>query len=207
MPALAPQTLEDRREALLMAAFRCFGRKGYRATSMRDICAEAGVSIGGLYCHFKNKEAIIAAVAQFVSERRAELITPPMDAAGAHDASAAIAAAMRALFIGAYGGDREALLGDVSLVGEAIHIPALKVILQNSDHEQIGALRSLLGRLGGLDDAGAAPLAELLTAMGYGLIILAAYHDDFEPEACIAALERLLRAALEATPAPGAERS
>lgn len=200
MPALDPDALDRRREALLMAAFRCFGRKGYRATSMRDICAEAGVSIGGLYCHYNSKEEIIAGVARLISERRARVVATPADDDGRRDPSAGIAAAMRALFTDAYGGDRDALLGDVSLVGEAIHIPALKAILQNTDREQIDALSTLLEPIEGLDDDLKSNLARLLTAAGYGLIILAAYHEDFDPDTCITALERLLDPLLKPAP-------
>jgi AcrR family transcriptional regulator len=35
-----------------------FSHQGYRATSMRDIAARAGVSTGNVYHHFKDKEAI-----------------------------------------------------------------------------------------------------------------------------------------------------
>ncbi len=44
------------------AALRCFGRMGYRATSMRAIASELGWSAPALYRYFENKEALIAAV-------------------------------------------------------------------------------------------------------------------------------------------------
>ena len=46
------------RTHILDAALRLFSHQGYRATSMRDIAAGAGVSTGNVYHHFKEKEAI-----------------------------------------------------------------------------------------------------------------------------------------------------
>jgi TetR/AcrR family transcriptional regulator, acrAB operon repressor len=42
----------------LGAALKLFSHQGYGATSMREIAAEAGLSVGNLYHHFGNKEAI-----------------------------------------------------------------------------------------------------------------------------------------------------
>ena len=40
------------------AALELFSTQGYGATSMRQISEKAGVSLGNLYHHFGNKEAI-----------------------------------------------------------------------------------------------------------------------------------------------------
>ena len=46
------------RERLLAAALELFVRKGYAATSVREIVAAAGVSKPALYYYFENKEGI-----------------------------------------------------------------------------------------------------------------------------------------------------
>ena len=48
--------------AVVDAAYRLIVSQGYRATSMRDIAAEAGISAGSIYNHFPTKEAIVEAV-------------------------------------------------------------------------------------------------------------------------------------------------
>ena len=48
------------RDNLLDAAARVFRRRGYNATTIRDIAKEAGVALGGLYRHFSSKEEFIA---------------------------------------------------------------------------------------------------------------------------------------------------
>ncbi|HEX7185103.1 MAG TPA: TetR/AcrR family transcriptional regulator [Thermoanaerobaculia bacterium] len=42
----------------LKAALSLFSRQGYRATSMRQIARRSGLSVGNLYHHFGNKDAI-----------------------------------------------------------------------------------------------------------------------------------------------------
>jgi AcrR family transcriptional regulator len=49
------------RERLLEAARVCFGRHGYAATRIADITAEAEMSQGGFYRHFKDKNDILVA--------------------------------------------------------------------------------------------------------------------------------------------------
>ncbi len=46
------------RERILVAALQLFSSQGYRATSVRDIAAAAGVSTGNVYHHFPDKETI-----------------------------------------------------------------------------------------------------------------------------------------------------
>jgi AcrR family transcriptional regulator len=49
---------ERAREAILHAAADTFALSGYARTSMKDIAAHAGISVGMLYNHFKGKEEI-----------------------------------------------------------------------------------------------------------------------------------------------------
>ncbi len=61
----------EARQQILLAAIKLLGSKGYANMSMNDIVAESGVSKGGVYWHFKSKDAIIEAV--FVSFLDAQL--------------------------------------------------------------------------------------------------------------------------------------
>ena len=53
----------DRKVQILDAAILCFARRGFHQTSMHDISAEAGISVGLIYRYFQNKEAVISAMA------------------------------------------------------------------------------------------------------------------------------------------------
>jgi AcrR family transcriptional regulator len=54
---------QDRRNQILSAAFCCFAKRGFHQTSMHDISAEAGISVGLIYRYFESKEAVISAMA------------------------------------------------------------------------------------------------------------------------------------------------
>ena len=60
-PQLEPSL--DRRAQILDAALVCFAKRGFHQTSMHDISAEAGISVGLIYRYFDNKEAVISAMA------------------------------------------------------------------------------------------------------------------------------------------------
>ena len=55
-------TDSETRQQILLATIKLLGTKGYANMSMTDIVAESGISTGGIYWHFKNKDAIIEAV-------------------------------------------------------------------------------------------------------------------------------------------------
>ena len=50
----------ERRQQLVHAATRLFAERGFRAVSMEDLAAEAGVSGPAVYRHFASKEALLA---------------------------------------------------------------------------------------------------------------------------------------------------
>lgn len=72
MPKLNAEQTAERRQRFIDAASVCFARDGFHKTTMADICAEAGLSVGAIYLYFDSKEAIIEAV---VDERMSALQT------------------------------------------------------------------------------------------------------------------------------------
>lgn len=65
-------------ESLLEAAALLFGEKGIDATSVADVAARAGCSVGSVYHHFRDKRALLYAVFERMSE---ELSATTRDAA------------------------------------------------------------------------------------------------------------------------------
>ena len=49
---------EQRKQQIRTAATRCFVRRGFAATRLLDIAREAGLSKGGVYFHYRAKEAL-----------------------------------------------------------------------------------------------------------------------------------------------------
>jgi AcrR family transcriptional regulator len=68
MPRVSDQHLAARRQQILDAARVCFTRNGFHATSMQDVIAEAGLSVGAVYRYFKGKEELVMAIAGQVVE-------------------------------------------------------------------------------------------------------------------------------------------
>jgi AcrR family transcriptional regulator len=71
---------EETRAALLAAARRLFGRKGYAETGTEEVVAAAKVTRGALYYQFEDKAALFAAVVESVG---AEILAAIERAAGA----------------------------------------------------------------------------------------------------------------------------
>lgn len=62
-PAPTQEQLDARRHLILEAAWRRFARHGFHASSMDQVIAEAGLSPGSVYRHFRGKDELIAASA------------------------------------------------------------------------------------------------------------------------------------------------
>jgi AcrR family transcriptional regulator len=62
MPGLRAKQKEKRREAIMGAASKLFKNKGFTATSMEGIAAEAELSVGTVYNYFKTKGDICLAI-------------------------------------------------------------------------------------------------------------------------------------------------
>lgn len=68
----APQSARDR---LLEAGVKLIRRQGYAATSVGELCAEAGVTKGAFFHHFESKEALGAELARYWSNSTSGFFT------------------------------------------------------------------------------------------------------------------------------------
>jgi len=64
MPRVSESHLAARRQQILDAARVCFLRNGFHATSMQDVIAQAGLSVGAVYRYFPSKAEIVEAIAE-----------------------------------------------------------------------------------------------------------------------------------------------
>ncbi|MFF5174313.1 TetR/AcrR family transcriptional regulator [Micromonospora sp. NPDC000089] len=74
MPRVSDEHLAARRQQILDAARRCFLRDGFHHTSMQDVIAEAGLSVGAVYRYFPSKNDLITAISQAVIGGAEEVI-------------------------------------------------------------------------------------------------------------------------------------
>jgi AcrR family transcriptional regulator len=68
------------RSAIIDAALRLFRERGYDATTMRAIAAEAGVSVGNAYYYFESKEQLIQGFYDRAQEDHAAAARPVLKA-------------------------------------------------------------------------------------------------------------------------------
>ena len=90
-----PPAEEAKREDIIEAALTLFRERGVKATTIREIAAEAGVTSGALYRHFESKVSL----AQALFEDCADRMTASLRRAAedASDPREALASATRAL--------------------------------------------------------------------------------------------------------------
>jgi AcrR family transcriptional regulator len=115
---LQPQTLRERHrsttiETVLAAAEEVFADQGLHAAHMGDIAARAGVSVGTLYNHFKDREALLAGL---MEARREELLSHLDEALRAAASKPAI--------------DRLRLVIETMLAHKSRHRKFLQILLQ-----------------------------------------------------------------------------
>ena len=82
--AIEPSTPKGRRtrQTILDAASTVFTKDGYVDARMSDVATEAGLSLGGLYRYFENKEDLFSSVIRDIHEelfRRSRSSTPISD--------------------------------------------------------------------------------------------------------------------------------
>jgi AcrR family transcriptional regulator len=72
-----PKELRDerRRNEIVAAAQECVVRRGFHAASMAEIAAAARMSVGQIYRHFANKEAVVHAIVERVAANRLQMLS------------------------------------------------------------------------------------------------------------------------------------
>jgi AcrR family transcriptional regulator len=89
---------ELRREEILRAAIRIFGKKGFAATCVEDIADAAKIAKGTLYLYFKSKEEIYTAAVQLAVQELQTLSAERVGAATGVREKLAVAIGLRMSF-------------------------------------------------------------------------------------------------------------
>lgn len=154
-------------DRLLISAASLFARWGFDKTSMDDIAREAGVSKGGVYLEFPNKEALFKAVVHREFARYAEDWLQRFE----RDPGAWSFARMLQHSIAAVNANpliKALVTRDSRVYGSYLQrdpeLLSLAVSMRSEffgQLQQVGAMR---------DDIPAAVLAYLVSVMGYGLV-------------------------------------
>lgn len=194
MPKVSDEYLDGRRQQIIDAAYRCFARKGFHQTTMREIYAESGLSAGAIYHYFSSKEEIIKASFIFDFQRALPVF---QQAADDPDPLSAIVRLLDFFYAGlesaaALGADRVNIQG----WAEALVNPQLLSPLQESLQAFVDQLGRLVRRgqaLGGIEpalDPGA--VGEVILSSYFGLYLQKAFRPDLDVGKYKAAVVSLL---------------
>lgn len=130
-----PALPERRRTQILDAARACFRERGFRLTTIEDVCAEARISPGALYRYFDSKADIIAAIALDARAEAEAMLDRVNDSEGLVDGLAELAR----VFFETFDGDGDAaLLADIW--AEAARDQMLAKALLSREQAAIGRL-------------------------------------------------------------------
>jgi len=194
--ARADRQAEQRRR-ILDAAIACFARGGFHATGMQAVCAEAGMSPGGLYRYFRSKEAIIEAIVERDRAAIPAMLAPLLEA---DDVVEAIVEAARQFVAGNLKSEGMPIFPE--LYAEAIRNPAVKAIAERCDVEVHEILMRVLERgktLRQIDPAlDANHAARLLMAFSDGVLLRILYEPAARLEGLMPMFERSIRSFLAA---------
>src|ERR1700716_1997815 len=71
---LWPDVQPEAARRLMLAGVESFARRGYHATTTRDIASGAGMSPAALYVHFPSKAALLFAISRYGHEQTLALV-------------------------------------------------------------------------------------------------------------------------------------
>jgi AcrR family transcriptional regulator len=74
----ASERTAERRERLIAAGLEVFARRGYSASTVRDVCREAGLTERYFYESFRNREALLGALADRIVDEALEAVAPAL---------------------------------------------------------------------------------------------------------------------------------
>lgn len=192
MPRVTDTYRSEQRERILLAAARCFARRGFHVTSMDDVIAEAGLSAGAVYGYYRGKDQLIEAVArramELVDEVLPRLTASPTPAALVEQLlSTVLELAERAGF--------DPTRVAVQAWGESVRNPVVRQVVQDGYR----AIRAHLAEAvrgwqrDGVVPADACPedVAKVLFGLLPGFILQRQLLGDVQPDRYAAALRDL----------------
>lgn len=178
----------ERRQEILQAVLPAFLEKGYDKTSMDDVVKISGVSKGTLYWHFKNKEALFAALIELVMRDFLLNFQQVSDYAAKHSATDTLRL-MCTSWIDLMEQQPDYLKMFVDFFLQAAHHPQVKTVIATFYQEYMQLMIGIIERgiaNGEFRPVNAAAVASILAGaldgLGLQLILREAWHLDAMPD-------------------------
>lgn len=194
MPKVTEEYLLARRSQIMQAAIECFSRQGFHRTTMQDIIAEAGLSVGSIYRYFESKEEIVAAIAKEHHAPEAAVLDGVADDTDLFGLLTRLAAVSISRLKDP--AEQKWRRVTVQLWAEALRDPQIMQVIRSGLDRPIEQLAELFSRA---KDSGelAAPMdpigaAHLCASLFQGLVLQQAWNPDLDVEAYLSAVSTLV---------------
>ncbi len=196
MPRVSDDHLAARRQQILDAAWRCFARNGFHATSMQDVFTESGLSAGAVYRYFRSKSELIRATAEsafamidsLFDRLRAAPTLPPPDQA--------VRMMTEQVVHIARSGHTDRTRIALMVWAEALRDPVVDELVQNvlpPVRDRIAELAERWQRQGTIDPSvDPAEIAKVVYGVIIGFLVQRLIMDDVSPESYAAAFGALV---------------
>ena len=170
----------NRRNHVLVSAWKCFSRQGFHSTSMDEVIAETGMSSSSVYRYFRSKDELIEAAAEESLSRTYLLLTELTSHDPVPSPAETLATMLEAL--------REREQGDYDLTkismtawAEALRRPAMRDFAFHFYAKVTGAFTALAQRWksAGLlpKDTDPAAVASLFVTLMPGLVVMSHLYE------------------------------
>ena len=193
MPKISEEKRQARRLQILDAASRCFARQGFHRTSMEDIIRELKSSPGAVYCYFRGKTDIVAAIAEQRHNRESALLAELLASGDIADGLPHLASTFFELLQDPK--ERERRKVTIQIWAESLHDKRIRKIVERGIRQRdilTSALRAAqgTGQLPPLLDTDA--LSRVLLALLQGFILQQAWEPGLDTEAYLTTAMRLV---------------
>jgi AcrR family transcriptional regulator len=196
LPKVTEARRESRRQEILRAALACFSEDGFHQTGMADIVRRSGMSHGAVYGYFQSKDDIIEALADDRHQGEAILNSVAQQAGDPIEGLRALVRAYATALADTEGAERRRVA--VHGWAEALRNPRVHARVVegiNMPRALIAGLVEQAQRSGRLsEDLDAEAIARCLVAIFQGFVLQVVWGEEIDVEACVAALDRMLRA-------------
>ncbi len=181
-------------------ASRCFTRQGFHRTSMEDIIRQLKSSPGAVYCYFRGKNEIVAAIAAQRHNRESALLTELLAADNISEGLVGIARAFFEMLQDPK--ERERRKVTIQIWAESLRDKGIRRIVERGLRQRDLLTESLrtAQRAGQLPpDQDPEALSRVMLALLQGFILQQAWEPELDTEGFFTAVLHLLSPVLGAT--------
>jgi TetR/AcrR family transcriptional regulator, repressor for uid operon len=198
MPKISEEQRQARRTQILDIAGRCFARQGFHRTTMEDIIRALKSSPGAVYCYFRGKSDIIAAIAEQRHKRESALLNELLVSGNVAEGFERLARAFFKMLEDQEEKERRKVT--IQIWAESLRDKRIRKIVERGIGQRdllTEALRNAL-RAGQLpEDLDVDAFSRVLLALVQGFILQQAWEPNLDAEAYLTTALHLVKTSLK----------